>query len=607
MKRVTWSWTARVLALGLMLSPAVASAQWKLTPKRPLFGPKPNYCPPAPCPVCPPAPEKTEPETPPAPKVEDDKSKTPMDQSQSQQQQNQQNQQDQQNQQQQQQTPQLNVPSPAQVAGSTGTNAAPDMIGDFFGLGTINGSSFGPGFNGFGGSISGGSGLGNLILDPVNNTMFFVSGDLSSANVVPSVQFQDAGGGSLVPDGSGNIGNLQGFNTPMGGGGAEAVPGVFTASPTGDIIDTVTTPNGVVNNAVVYNVQQNLTGVNSPNGAATQFNIGTLKIAEGTSPIPRDRFIFNYSYFDNATVIPTGVDVNRFAPGFEKTFWDQQASFQCQIPFASTLQNDVTVGADNSLIGGNDVVLGDLTMVLKAVLFERCNFLMSAGLQMTVPTSDDQTISVTNPFDTTGTDRRLFAQLESQSVHLMPFIGSVYNRDRWFIQSVMQFDFDANGNTLNVNTNPFGDGTTLTRQGVLQSQNYIFLDLSVAYQIYRARCNQGWGISSIAPVAELHYNRSLNSADGVTVVNNTIPVYTFGAAGAQFESMNAVAGTAILMKRGGAWLIGYGTPIVGGSDREFDGELRVFYSYRFGGGRNNCDGTGYSNSFRGGNLRTGIF
>ncbi|MCA8997779.1 MAG: hypothetical protein KDA80_12360 [Planctomycetaceae bacterium] len=496
----------------------------------------------------------------------------------------------------------LNIPSDvSQTQSATGANAAPDMIGDFFGLGSISPTAFGPGFGNFGGQIIGGGG-GNVILDPVNNTMFFVNGDTTSATAVngSSIQFMRGDGSSLIPDSAGNIADLRAFDNGGSGPAISNPDQVFSATPTGETIATVTTPNGVVNNAVVYNVRQNLAAVDAPNQAASQFNIGTLKIAEGTSPIPRDRLIFNFSHFSNASVIPSGYDVSRFAPGFEKTFWDKTASFQVQMPFAATLTNDVAIDPNQNLIGGTEVVPGDLTMVVKKTLYQNCNSLISAGLQWTIPTSEDRSLSVINPLDLT--DRRVFAVLNSESPHLLPFVGGVWNRDRWFFQGVMQFDFETVGNKLRVNSNPFGmnmDGspTEAALIGRLQSQNYIFLDASVAYQIYRAKCQCGWGIASIAPLAELHYNRSLNSADGVTVLDNGINVATFGNAGSDFETLNAVVGTSIQMKSGGSWLIGYGTPIAGGSDREFDGELRVFYSYRFGGPRNGTPG----------NLRSGVF
>ncbi len=62
-----------------------------------------------------------------------------------------------------------------------------------------------------------------------------------------------------------------------------------------------------------------------------------MKLSENTSPIPRDRVFVNYSYFDNVPLQQGGVDVNRFVPGFEKTFFNGITSVEVRAPMASTL------------------------------------------------------------------------------------------------------------------------------------------------------------------------------------------------------------------------------------------------------------------------------
>jgi hypothetical protein len=80
--------------------------------------------------------------------------------------------------------------------------------------------------------------------------------------------------------------------------------------------------------------------------------VGRTKIADDNSPLPRDRFIFNYDYFNNAS-LGSGIDVSRISLGVEKTFLDQQASVELRIPFASTL--DSTSTADGMTGRGNRV------------------------------------------------------------------------------------------------------------------------------------------------------------------------------------------------------------------------------------------------------------
>src|SRR5436190_13788331 len=57
-------------------------------------------------------------------------------------------------------------------------------------------------------------------------------------------------------------------------------------------------------------------------------SVGVMKFAENGSPIPRDRFFVNYSYFDDVNLIPGGMAVRRLTPGFEKTFFDGTTSFE---------------------------------------------------------------------------------------------------------------------------------------------------------------------------------------------------------------------------------------------------------------------------------------
>ncbi len=74
--------------------------------------------------------------------------------------------------------------------------------------------------------------------------------------------------------------------------------------------------------------------------------VGRTKISDDNSPLPRDRVIFNYDYFDNAQLTSTGVNVHRFSPGFEKTFFDQMASIEVRVsrsPRRSAMTSPATV------------------------------------------------------------------------------------------------------------------------------------------------------------------------------------------------------------------------------------------------------------------------
>ena len=72
--------------------------------------------------------------------------------------------------------------------------------------------------------------------------------------------------------------------------------------------------------------------------------VGRTKIADDTSPMPRDRVFFDYSFFDGVPLTPSGVNVNRFTPGFEKTFFGGLMSFEMKVPMATTLDSTIVEG-----------------------------------------------------------------------------------------------------------------------------------------------------------------------------------------------------------------------------------------------------------------------
>ncbi len=125
----------------------------------------------------------------------------------------------------------------------------------------------------------------------------------------------------------------------------------------------------------------------------------------------------NYSLFDNVPLVPGGVTVNRFSPGFEKTVLDGWASFEMRFPLASTLDSSFAV--DGPAQTGR-VQFGDLYMVGKYLVARTERAVLSAGLVLTVPTANDLQV-----FLSSGEQ---LVQVRNQTVHLMPFLGWLYAR-----------------------------------------------------------------------------------------------------------------------------------------------------------------------------------
>lgn len=293
-------------------------------------------------------------------------------------------------------------------------------------------------------------------------------------------------------------------------------------------------------------------------------SVGRMKITENTSPVPRDRVFFNYSYFNGVPLSANGVDVNRFTPGFEKTFFNGRSSFELRAPFASTLSNTIyTDGVTND----SSTEFGNLTMYLKQLVYTSETLAISGGLGVAVPTAGDVHVR-------TVAGQEL-VRIENESVHLLPFVGSLYApNDRLFVQQFLQFDCDTNGNPVQV-AGPTG---ALVDAGRANDTTFLFYSLSAGYWMYT---NPDRFISRIAPMVELHYNRSLQDTD--VIESNGFQVGSFSN---NIELLNGTVGMTALMGDNKTLTAAYVTPIGGGADQQFNGEFRLMLNWYFGAGPN---------------------
>lgn len=293
--------------------------------------------------------------------------------------------------------------------------------------------------------------------------------------------------------------------------------------------------------------------------------VGRQKIADNTSPMPRDRVFFNYSYFDNVPLAAGGVNVNRFTPGLEKTFFDGLYSFEARFPFATTLDSNILL---DGITNDDGVEFGNVVLYNKLLLHSTPTFALSAGLGITLPTADDLTVS--------RAEGPRLVEIENESVHLLPFLGALWApTDRFFVQGFVQFDLDANGNTVLVNS--FRNG--LVEAGRANDAAFTYVDLGVGYWLYRTE-HPGRRLTGVVPMFELHYNRSLEGAD----VIQSGP-FVIGNFASDVQVINATIGTTFLMGRDTTLQVAYGTPIGNSTDHVFDGEMRINLNWYFGGTR----------------------
>jgi len=305
--------------------------------------------------------------------------------------------------------------------------------------------------------------------------------------------------------------------------------------------------------------QQVLLNIPSPGSGGV---VGRMKIGENTSPLPRDRIFLNYSYFDNVPLTRGGVNVNRFSPGFEKTFFQGMASVDIRFPFASTLNTGMTAGGISDT---SHMEFGNITVALKTLFEATETWAVSGGMAIAFPTGDDVNVGLAD-----GTD---LIRIENESVHLMPFLGLLVTpNERFFAQAFLQFDFDANGNPVLIND--FVNG--LQPVGDVNDASFLYADLSLGYLLFYRPYDDGF-LRSFSPLLEMHYNRSLQKTD---VIRSGL--FQVGRVAGNIEILNAVVGGRFEFQNDKSLTLAYAIPLGGGADQQFDGELRVIFNWLFG-------------------------
>jgi hypothetical protein len=293
---------------------------------------------------------------------------------------------------------------------------------------------------------------------------------------------------------------------------------------------------------------------------ATSGGVGRMKIAEGGSVLPQNRVFFRYNYLSGVNYTNSKVNLNRFVPGFERTFGDGLFSVELRAPFATDTSTTATLDG-SSFSNGMHTRFGNFTVYLKALLLEWDNFAMSGGLGIATPTADDVAVHYTD-----GTP---LLRVYNESVCLQPFLGALYtpNRDMYY-HSFFQVDTAANGNPVSINS----AGTGLANAGKLTDSTNLYFDLGAGYWLYRSNASRG--LTGIIPTVEIHQNSSLQSGDLISAgpfqISNTLGTTSL---------TNLVAGSTFQFGRATNLSTAYTFPLGGGLDRQYNGSLQVFLSH----------------------------
>jgi hypothetical protein len=274
-----------------------------------------------------------------------------------------------------------------------------------------------------------------------------------------------------------------------------------------------------------------------PRGAVIVPSARGIKITEDESPAPRDRAYVGFNYYDNlgkAVNERLGVDIHDINVyqetfGVEKTFLDGDASLGLRLPL-DTLSADSDSG-----LGGTHTDVGDLTIVGKYAFWRdrQSGDLLSAGLAITAPTGPDR-----------------FANSSIRLIHstlLQPFVGYIWNLDKWFMQgfTAVQVPTDSN------------DVTEL------------YNDIAIGYRLYHSEASDRW-ITGIVPTFEVHVNTPLSHRGAF---RDSDPAGTPDIVDLTFAS------TFHLQERA-SLAVGFVTSVTG--PKPFDFEVLVQFNWLFG-------------------------
>jgi hypothetical protein len=295
---------------------------------------------------------------------------------------------------------------------------------------------------------------------------------------------------------------------------------------------------------------------------------GPTKIADDTSPLPTDRVFFDYNSFNSALLTANGGEIGliRYSIGFEKTFFDGNGSIEIKAPIDSGLDSTQDLFATTT--ENQATAFGNLAIVPKLLLYNNSRWALAGGMTIGVPTAPDAALRSRNiPVAT---------EIKNEAVHLAPFLGLlIAPGNRLFSITYLQFDFDANGNSV-AETVP---GMVLAR-GKLRDPTLMYVDTTVGYWLYQSPngCGCGW-LTGVAPVVELHYTTTLQDAQPasnapfnplIVPLRSRIDVLNL-TAGLQFvmgpQNYLTVAGVAPLRTEPG--------------DKQFDSEVVVQFNRRF--------------------------
>lgn len=303
-------------------------------------------------------------------------------------------------------------------------------------------------------------------------------------------------------------------------------------------------------------------------------------------------------------------------------------------------QSFIVQNTPDQTLGRDDTEFGNMSLIFKGLLYRDCNFLLSAGVGVQIPTAQDARVRVVDyEGDVLLNDAEVRRQREflikNETWSASPFLAALYTpNDRVFAQAFIQLDCPVTSNrviynstitdsvptppiTTNNSTNgqgfasPYPAGTVLldpyqaggaTVTGRANDQFLLHTDIGVGYWLYKNPC-ASW-LTGLAPTAELHYTTTLNDADlvafpdddfgrdrGLVVPGNPAGTVALGVPPTQstvgntrnrMDILNLTVGATATIGDRLTIANGFGFPLRGGDNRTFDWEYQFQLNYYFG-------------------------
>jgi hypothetical protein len=366
--------------------------------------------------------------------------------------------------------------------------------------------------------------------------------------------------------------------------------------------------------------------------------------------------------------VPTATrvyNVDQYTFQFEKTFFDRQMSLELRVPIQTTLSSNLnlstgtlvgtatqqespatimqrnlglnaqllraagqgastptpgsltTLGVNptpDQTLGSERTELGNLSLILKGLLYRSPTVAFSGGLGLGLPTANNTRVRVTDygsPLEVGTLEWQRVRQfdIKNETVGLSPFFAALYTPgERFFAQGFLQADVPLNTSKVTYtdtvplifNENRFASlpGNILappfTVTDHLREQALMHVDLGTGYWLVRDP-NADW-VTGLAPMLELHYTTTLNSADLITLPRDSaaIPITsppffrpeafpTVGNRRGHVDILDLTAGATLFVANRATLATAVSVPLRTGDNRTFDWEFHVQLNYYFGG------------------------